>query len=68
MQFCQSLYCLYTIYEPQHDKSNKMTCAPSEDSDQTGQPESDHLRCPLEEILGPKLPTERTVKWVPRPI
>ena len=22
-----------TIYEPPHDKTNKMTCAPSEDSD-----------------------------------
>ena len=28
--------------EPQHDKTNKMTCAPSEDSDQTGQ--SDQIR------------------------
>ena len=24
--------------EPQHDKSNKMTCAPSQDTDQTGHP------------------------------
>ena len=24
------------IIEPQHDKTNKMTCAPSEDSDQPG--------------------------------
>ena len=24
--------------EPQHDKTNKMTCAPSEDSDQAGHP------------------------------
>ena len=23
-----------SIYEPQHDKTNKMTCGPSEDSDQ----------------------------------
>ena len=28
------------ITEPQHDKTNKMTCAPSEDSDQPGQPPS----------------------------
>ena len=27
-------------YEPVHDKSNKMTCAPSEDSDQHGHPPS----------------------------
>ena len=25
-------------YEPQHYKTNKMTCAPSEDSDQPGHP------------------------------
>ena len=25
-----------TRYEPQHDKTNKMICAPSEDSDQPG--------------------------------
>ena len=30
---------LYTSFDPQHDKTNKMTCAPSEDSDQPG-----HLR------------------------
>ena len=27
-------------YEPQHYKTNKMTCAPSEDSDQPGHPPS----------------------------
>ena len=27
-----------TIYEPPHDKTNKMACAPSEDSDQPGHP------------------------------
>ena len=27
-------------YEPPHDKTNKMTCAPSEDSDQPGHPPS----------------------------
>ena len=26
--------------EPPHDKTNKMTCAPSEDSDQPGHPPS----------------------------
>ena len=25
-----------TVYEPRHDKTNKMACAPSEDSDQPG--------------------------------
>ena len=25
-----------SVIEPQHDKTNRMTCAPSEDSDQTG--------------------------------
>ena len=27
-----------SLYEPHHDKTNKMTCAPSKDSDQTGNP------------------------------
>ena len=44
--------------EPRHDKTNKMICAPSEDSDQTDQ----SLRCPPEAKLGPKLPIERTSK------
>ena len=49
-------------YEPQHDKTNKMTCA-IENSDQPGRPPSlIRLRCPHEETLGPQLPTERTVK------
>ena len=44
--------------------TNRMACAPSEDSDQ----QSDQsLRCPYEEILGPQLPTERTGKTlIPR--
>ena len=29
-----------STYEPQHYKTNKMTCAPSEDSDQPGHPPS----------------------------
>ena len=28
------------IYEPHHDKTNQMACAPSEDSDQPGHPPS----------------------------
>ena len=31
---------LFSLYEPPHDKLNKMTCAPSEDSDQPGHPSS----------------------------
>ena len=30
-----NMVCL-KIFGPQHDKTNKMTCAPSEDSDQPG--------------------------------
>ena len=29
-------HCLSFYFEPQHNKTNKMTCAPSEDSDQPG--------------------------------
>ena len=40
--------------EPPHDKTNKMACAPSEDSDQPGHPPRlISLRCPHEESLGP---------------
>ena len=31
-------YCSHSKYEPPHDKTNKMACAPSEDSDQPGHP------------------------------
>ena len=51
---------LFTVSEPQHDKTNKMTCAPSEDSDQPGHPPS--LHCPHEETSSPLLPTECTAK------
>ena len=44
----------YVTNDPSHDKTNKMTCAPSEDSDQPGHPPSlTSLRCPHEETLGP---------------
>ena len=34
--------------EPPRDKTNKMACVPSEDSDQPGHPQSDQsLRCAL---------------------
>ena len=40
--------------EPPHDKTNKMACAPSEESDQPGNPPSlISLCCPHEESLGP---------------
>ena len=38
----------WDTYEPYHDKTNKMACAPSEDSDQPGHPPSlISLRCAL---------------------
>ena len=50
-------------YQPPHDKTNKMACAPSEDSDQPGRlPSLISLRCPHEETLGPQLPIEGTAK------
>ena len=43
-------------YELPNDKTNKMTCAPSEDTDQPGHPLSlISLRCPHKEALGPHL-------------
>ena len=40
--------------EPQHDKTNKMICTLSEDSDQAGHPPRlISLRYPHEETLGP---------------
>ena len=45
-------YCI--IYEPPHDKTNKMNCAPSKDSDQLGHlPSLISLHCQHEEALGP---------------
>ena len=35
-----SILVVSSTYEPQHYKTNKMTCAPSEDSDQPGHPPS----------------------------
>ena len=37
---CNHEYLSKIIYEPAHDKTNKMACAPSEDSDQPGRPPS----------------------------
>ena len=45
------------------DKTNKMTCAPSEDSDQPGHlPSLISLHCPYEEAWSPCLSLERTAK------
>ena len=55
------------IIGPEHDKSNKMICAPSEDSDHPGHPPSlNCLRCLNEETLGPQLPMERAMKTLIR--
>ena len=44
------------LYEPLYDQTNKMTSAPSEDSDQPGHPPSlISLRCSQEETLDPQL-------------
>ena len=51
------------MYEPPHDRTNKMACAPSEDRSAWASAQSDQsFRCPHEESLGPYLPTERTSK------
>ena len=51
------------LNEPLYDKTNKMTCAPSEDSDQPGHPPSlNGLRCPHEESLDPELPIKGIAK------
>ena len=55
------------INEPEHDKANEMTRAPSENSDQPGRPPSlSSLRCSPEEGLGPYLPIKRTEKTLIR--
>ena len=42
------------ICEPPHDKTNKMACAPSEDSDQPGHlPRLISLHCRHDDTLGP---------------
>ena len=57
----------WNLFELQHDKTNKMTCAPNEDSVQPAQPRSlISLHCPHEEALGPWLFLERTAKTLIR--
>ena len=55
-----SFHFVCNEYEPAHDKTSKLTCAPSEDSDQPGQARLISLHCPSEESLCPKLPIKRT--------
>ena len=51
------------LNKPLHDKTNKMTCGPSEDSGQPEHPPSlISLHCPHDETLGPCLVLERTAK------
>ena len=53
--------------EPSHDKTNKMTYAPSEDWSAWASIQSDQsLRCPHEEALGPWLPIECQAKTLIR--
>ena len=47
---------LITI-EPPHDKTNKLICAPSEDSDQPGHPPSLNSESSLHAILVAKAPS-----------
>ena len=55
--------------EPPHDKTNKMACVPSKDSDQHGHPPSlISIRCLHEESLGSQLPIQRTAKTLIRPV
>ena len=53
--------------EPRHDKTIKMICAPSEDSDQPEHPPSlISQSCPPEAKFVPKLPNERTAETLIR--
>ena len=51
---CSSKRSLDTLNEPAHDKTYKSSCAPSEDSDQHGQPPIliRFFLCPHEKSLG----------------
>ena len=55
------------VIEPAHDKTNKVICEHSKDSDQSGHPPSlISLCCSHEEALGPQLPIECTAKTLIR--
>ena len=62
------LPCCLIIIEPSHDKTNKMTFAPSEDSDQPGHSPSliRVFAVRIKETLGPQLHFERTAKTLIR--
>ena len=54
------------LNEPSQEITNKITCAPSEDSDQPGHPPSlISLRCPHEERLGPAQ-VDLSLRWAHR--
>ena len=55
-----------TWYEPPHDKTNKMTCAPSEVSEQPEHPPSLIKFFAVRETFGLQLPTECTTKTLIR--
>ena len=60
-----SLVSSESVYELQHDKTNKMTCEPSEDSDQPGHPPS--LRCALNgRFLHMNSKDSDQTVWMPR--
>ena len=40
LDLIKTMYSYLTTFEPPHDKTNKMACAPSEDSDKLGHPPS----------------------------
>ena len=57
------IQCVLFTIQPVHDKTNKMTCTPSEDAEQPGHPPSlISLCCPHKESLDPWLFLEHTVK------
>ena len=64
LEGCEHAYqVLCTANEPKHDKTNKMTCAHSEDSDQPGHLPNliKSLRCGHGEALSPWLSIEHTM-------
>ena len=67
VDFCRFCCTVTQTIELQHDKTNKMTYAPSEDSGQPGHlPSLISLGCPPEETLGPYLTIKCTAKILTR--
>ena len=51
-------FMVYLRFEPEHDTTNNMAFAPNENSYQHARPTKlISLRCPNEEVLGPRLPS-----------